>query len=468
MRKGILLAAAVVVAAAPFAAAVPYDTVVLGDNPIAYWRFDETSGTAAADATGNLHDGTYLGGYTLAQPSAHANLGTAALFTAASFGRVRVPDSAAFDIGTSNYTIEAWYNTNTTSRGDIFTYKGTGGDLGVHSASQSGQTISVWHNALRATSSAVPINTWHHLAITRVGSGLTIYIDGIPRGTGTSSDSWNITNDILIGSNHNNNPPTLTPTLAFSGLLDEVALYGTALSQAQLLTHIDAAAGWLPRIGINFVGGGGPGNGQTRTLSNANGWAGVVPQLNWNNANGASGTLGALIDHLGAPTGASITWTTNATYSTGNGSSTANHILMNGYVDVFDNQTGTFTVTGIPYPIYHVYVYTDSDAADNRDESINLIAGAGDYGTVWISDEANFTGTFTRATATSLDGAGSEGNYVLFEFITGSSFTLTGTARNFRSFINGIQIVAAVPEPATLTLLALGGLGLLRRRRGAK
>lgn len=442
--------------------AVPYEAAVLADNPIAYWRFNETSGINAVDATGNLHDGTYLGGYTLAQPSAFPGLGTAVLFTSSLSGRVRVPDHTAFDLGTGDYTIEAWYNTNTTSRGDIFTYKGTGGDLGVHSASQSASTISLYHNAFRAQSSAVPINTWHHLAVTRAGTAVTIYIDGIPRGSGTSSDTWNIANDLLIGSNHTGNPSN--PALAFSGLLDEVAIYGTALSQVQVLTHIDAAAGRLARIGINFVGGGGPGAGQNRTLSNTDGWAGLVPQINWNNANGASGTLNALIDHLGAPTTASISWTTNATYSTGNGSSTANHILMNGYVDVHDNQTGTFIVTGIPYPLYHVYVYTDSDAADSRDESINLVTGAGDYGTVWVSDESNFTGTFTRATATSLNGPGAQGNYVLFENVIGSSFTLTGTARNFRSFINGIQVVAAVPEPTTLSLLALGGLGLLRRR----
>jgi hypothetical protein len=137
---------------------------------------------------------------------------------------------------------------------------------------------------------------------------------------------------------------------------------------------------------------------------------------------------------------------------------------MNGYVDVFDNQSGTFTVSNLPYAVYNVYVYTDSDAGDGRDESFNLVAGAGDYGTVWVSDESNFTGTFVRATATSLDGPGSEGNYVLFEDVRGSSFTLTATSRNFRSFVNGIQIVQT-PEPTSLSLLGLGLLALARRRR---
>ena len=39
---------------------------VLTDRPAAYWRLDDTSGTTAADFSGNGLNGTYAGGVTLA------------------------------------------------------------------------------------------------------------------------------------------------------------------------------------------------------------------------------------------------------------------------------------------------------------------------------------------------------------------------------------------------------------------
>lgn len=64
-------------------------------------------------------------------------------------------------------------------------------------------------------------------------------------------------------------------------------------------------------------------------------------------------------------------------------------------------------------------------------------------------------------------GNNSEGNYVVFTGITGTSFTLNagGTAGTaLRAPINGFQIIQ-VPEPTSALLVALGSLALLRRRR---
>jgi len=47
-----------------------YRATVLADTPLAYWRLGETTGTVAHDETGNGHDGTYIGGYTLGQTGA--------------------------------------------------------------------------------------------------------------------------------------------------------------------------------------------------------------------------------------------------------------------------------------------------------------------------------------------------------------------------------------------------------------
>ena len=49
-------------------AGAAYPDIILADNPVAYYRFEETSGTTAID-TANSNDGTYVNGVLLDQPT---------------------------------------------------------------------------------------------------------------------------------------------------------------------------------------------------------------------------------------------------------------------------------------------------------------------------------------------------------------------------------------------------------------
>lgn len=46
-----------------------YRDTILSLSPMGYWRLGETSGSTATDISGNNRNGTYLGSYTLGQPS---------------------------------------------------------------------------------------------------------------------------------------------------------------------------------------------------------------------------------------------------------------------------------------------------------------------------------------------------------------------------------------------------------------
>jgi hypothetical protein len=149
------------------------------------------------------------------------------------------------------------------------------------------------------------------------------------------------------------------------------------------------------------------------------------------------------------------------------GTSNGNTKLYNGYLDSLQTTATTVAVSGLRAAgftgAYDVYVYFTGDAVgQNRSGNYTL-----DGLTQFAVDNTGFKGTYVQATG----GNGNNGNYLLFEGLTGDSFTLSALPVNFRSPINAVQVVGeAVPEPATLGLVgvsALSFIGYVWRRRQA-
>jgi hypothetical protein len=222
---------------------------VVSDGPRAYWRLGETSGTTAADALGAV-PGTYQGGVVLGVAGALAgDANTATRFDGGNDKvTMRDPASGSLDFGTGDFTVEAWVRATANDERAIVSKRSytVGEPYWQATVTDDGsQTGRVRVNTFDGVTSrqvygpAVRIDdgAWHHvvLAFDR-DAGVAIYVDGTMATTSATlpGDVGN-TGELLVGK---------SPGYSyFKGDLDEVAVYASLLSTAQVQAHFAAGRG---------------------------------------------------------------------------------------------------------------------------------------------------------------------------------------------------------------------------------
>jgi hypothetical protein len=232
------------------ATATPYESAVLGAGPAGYWRLGESSGTTAADHSGNGNDASYVGTPSLGVPGAVAeDPDTSVAFNGTS-QYAEAPYSAALNPGVP-FTVEAWVKLSG-GAGNIRTIVGSrsfnprrGYMLGVAATGEWQFGVGAGGNeALIVTGPMSHINTWTHLVgiAEAVGTDLrlTLYVNGsfaTEQTYAMATFSPNPTQTFRIGADTPN-----TPIQFFPGTVDEVAVYPRALSAAEIADHFSKAA----------------------------------------------------------------------------------------------------------------------------------------------------------------------------------------------------------------------------------
>jgi hypothetical protein len=254
---------------------VAYQDVVLADSPTVYYRLGDTAAPAVPTnglgvncaATGVPAFGVAgaVVGDTNTAVSFPGSAGTDYLQTASSPG-------TAYDLGDGPFSIEFWYKTNDTAADHNTLSKGTGSYIMRHLAGGTWAfRLSGTGNCFVTTAAFTDTTKWHHVVVTRVlATQPTLYVDGVAQaGTHTARTFGNITTGFGIGVD-----VAAKPTGAWNGYIDEVALYQTVLSAAQVLTHYQAGitSTWQRIDGRGFHPGAGPTRiSNFRRLPSANG-----------------------------------------------------------------------------------------------------------------------------------------------------------------------------------------------------
>ena len=222
-----------------------YSSEVLADSPLGYWRLGDTSGTTMTDSSGNGRDGSYSN-VNLNQSSLlltdSANKAVGFGVTGATWRYGLVADAAWLD--SSSFTVECWFTATTTSSYQgLVTRDGVPGSRGWNLYLLNGQLHlfdAAGSGAILTGSTTVSTNTTYHAVLTSNGSTVKLYLNGAQDATGSYALGNSLANNIMVGASVAGNGEPTSPALGLSGVIDEVAYYGTALSATRVGDHYTA------------------------------------------------------------------------------------------------------------------------------------------------------------------------------------------------------------------------------------
>lgn len=223
----------------------PYANRVLANNPAAYWRLGESSGTSAADAGPNGITGTYNGSVTLGAAGAIAGDTNTAIQTNAS-GYVSASGSGVLNVTGNAVSVEGWVRGPTQAAYRYIVSK-SDGNAAVGYALYTGEsaTLRFFVNTsgsglVMATAPTTPWdNQWHYVAGTYDGSRVRLYIDGVMVASQPASGTITPSSSVPLNLGRYNGGG-----LEFAGSLDEFAIIPSALSAADIVSRLNGTPSW--------------------------------------------------------------------------------------------------------------------------------------------------------------------------------------------------------------------------------
>jgi len=234
------------------AVSAAYRTTILGDSPLAYWRLGEASGTTAIDELG-LHNGTYVNTPTLGVAGAVGDGNPAVRFDPAQVEYAAANGYSTMPSGP--VSLEAWFKwdgvtwpassvAGGTSIAGWFDRSGVAAFRFFVTGNQALNRINLRVGFETGNANwdwVAPDTAWHHLVGTNDGSSARLYFDGTlvagpspaPYAGGASAHPF------WIGAGDDSGFADDT----WPGSIDEVAVYGSALTATQVSNHKAAAVG---------------------------------------------------------------------------------------------------------------------------------------------------------------------------------------------------------------------------------
>jgi len=220
-----------------------YARTVQSQGASTYWRLGEASGSTALDAAGSSN-GTVGSGVTGgAQGAIVADPDTADTFDGTANALVATPVAASAPNVTNAYSAAAWFRTTSSTGGKILGYgdaasgNSSNYDRHIYLDNAGHLNFGVWpgHTATLTSPNTYRDGLWHQVVSTLGPDGMVLYVDGkqvAARSDTTSAADiygyWRVGGDNLAGW------PNQPTNSSFTGDIDDVSIYPTALTAAQV------------------------------------------------------------------------------------------------------------------------------------------------------------------------------------------------------------------------------------------
>ncbi len=209
--------------------------------PIANWKFNEGTGTTVSDSSGG-NNGTFSGTGTSWVSGVE---GTAGNFNGSNSVST---NSSIGNFGTRDFSIEFWIKTNSAATSYIISKRlvcthasfwnliyGNG-----YISMELDQDASGTNYKGVSTSQQINDNNWHFITITRSGPSISMYVDSVLKGSGSTGGVTNLGNtaNFVMATN-----PCIgvNGSVAFTGALDNVQFYNYVKSSDQIVADFSGS-----------------------------------------------------------------------------------------------------------------------------------------------------------------------------------------------------------------------------------
>jgi hypothetical protein len=213
-------------------------------NLIGFWKFDEGFGNTSLDFSGHGNHAVFGGNpeWTEGVINSALDLGGSDYV---------VIDSVDDDVTTTNITLNAWIKTTQTSEGNIFACNDSASDHPLMFGITNGNPFVHDTGADTQFPKAINDDQWHMLTFVRNSSSAYVYVDAIRVGMYDP----NFTLDTITRWSIGQEWDTTTPSDFYTGSVDEVRIYNTALTPAGIAELIigDPMIAQDPSPGNNSV-----------------------------------------------------------------------------------------------------------------------------------------------------------------------------------------------------------------------
>jgi hypothetical protein len=221
---------------------VPYSALVMASRPAMYLRLNESSG-ARHDEIGEVSAAASGGTVSrVASGAIHGDSDGAAGLAGGSFLRAPAPEVLADD---EALTLECWARPDEVSAVQPILELADAMDYGPHVwAYDAGDEIyanfrdaELGAHTISSEPGTLAAGEWHHVVASYDGAHGVLYLDGRVIGTTDVTGPLRVEGDLLVG---HRNAYGDAEALSFTGAIDEVAVYGHALSADDVVRHHDA------------------------------------------------------------------------------------------------------------------------------------------------------------------------------------------------------------------------------------